>query len=107
MIADSFPCHVETCPAFEELVRHLSARRYTYLRDEYAAVLEDDPDYFVYHWMSTALRLQCQLKSHEIPTLKIGVCIDKASSSCCVVDALSEAIRRGSSGGARSLCGPE
>ncbi len=93
MATESPVCRT-ACPAFEELVMMLSVPENSWILDEYSSLLEDDPQYLSFHWMSTALKLQFQLKREGVPALDIGGCIDETSRGCCVVDALKEAIMR-------------
>ncbi len=94
---DSLVCRTGACPAFEDLIVMLSEPENSWILDEYGSLLEDDPQYLAFHWMSTALKLQYQLKQKSVPTLDIGSCIDESSRGCCMVDALKEAILRRSS----------
>ncbi len=86
--------HTTSCPSFDSLVEMLQSERYTGIIGEYGAMLDEDPEYLVYHHTSAALRLQFLLKDEDFPTLCIGDCIDERSGECCVVTALREAIRR-------------
>ncbi len=94
MAGEMYSCRTASCPAFEDLVEMLSEARNTSILDEYTSLLEDDPEYLTFHWISTALKLQFHLKRHSVPALDIGACIDESSRGCCVVDALKEAILR-------------
>ena len=96
-------CRVDTCPAFEDLVGLFLVDQNRWIVDEYAALLEDDPEYLQFHWLSAAMKLQYQFKSSSLPDLDIGGCIDATSQGCCVVDALKEAIvRKGSADGGQA-----
>ncbi len=87
-------CRLGTCPPFGELVRTLGEDKHRRMIEEYRDLLVQDPDYLTYHWMSTALKLQYQLKRDDFPDLTIGGCIDELARGCCFVEALREAIVR-------------
>ena len=91
--------YVFCCPQLsfvssEQLVKLLLSEKYQSLLQEYRYILDDDPDYFRFHCTSTALKLQFQLKLHDMPDLEIGVCNGYANDGCCIIDALEEAIKR-------------
>ncbi len=87
-------CDATACLSFEKIVQLLLSERYSGVLDEYCFTLEEFPDYLSYHSMSTALRLQFELKLNDLPWLKIGGCTPEIPGGCCLVDALKEAIRR-------------
>ena len=86
-----------TCPPFEGVVQMLLSQRYTRTLDEYSSLLDEDPDYLTHHSTATALKLQFEIKLNDLPSLKIGECLDQCSVECCIVDALREALKRRSS----------
>jgi len=98
MTGKTVTCRIDTCPPFEELVRALLTPDHRQILEEYRSIVEQDRDYLTYHWMSTALKLQFLLKRDDIPEISIGGCIDGVASGCCVVEALREAMLRGSRG---------
>ena len=89
-----FTCDISGCPSFEGVVDIFLNSRYARVVDDYRSILEEDPEYLSYHGMSTALRLQFQLKRKELPQLGIGACFEAATGECCIVSALREAIRK-------------
>ncbi len=91
-----FCCPQLSFASSEWLVNLLLSKEYRPLLEQYRYVLEDDPDYFRFHCTSTALKLQFELKLHDLPELKIDACNGPAGDGCCIIDALEEAIRRSS-----------
>ena len=87
-------CNLMACTTFEGVVRMFVSDRNRKVLEEYRAIVDKDPDYLTYHFMSTALKLQYQLKLNESSSLKIGGCMQEGVGRCCVVDALKEAIDR-------------
>src|SRR5512140_390972 len=83
-----------SCPSFDSMIELLQSERYTWIVNEYGAMLEEDPRYLEFHHTSAALKLQFLLKDEVFPSLCIGDCIDEDTRECCVVTALREAIRR-------------
>ncbi len=95
------PKYVFCCPhlrfvSTEQLVRMLLSEGYRPLLQRYRFILEDDPDYFRFHCTSAALKLQFELKLHDLPDLEITSCNGPDGDGCCIIDALEEAIRRSS-----------
>ncbi len=78
----------------ERLIQLLLTERYRPLLLQYRYLLEEDPDYLRFHCTSTALKLQYELKLHDLPELEITSCDGPANDGCCILDALEEAIRR-------------
>ncbi len=76
----------------EELVNALLREEYRPLVMYYRAVLKEDPEYLRFHSVSTSLHLCVALKHRSFPHL--AVVGGSESCSCCVVDALAEAISR-------------
>jgi hypothetical protein len=83
-----------SCPSYASLIEMLQSEPYAGFVSEYRDILEEDPDYLVYHHTSAALKLQFLLKDEDFPSLCIGDCIDERLGECCVVTALREAIKR-------------
>lgn len=93
------PKYAFCCPhlrfvSSEHLVQMLLSEKYRPMLMEYRYILEDDPDYFRFHCTSTALKLQFELKLHDLPDLAIDSCNGPTDDGCCIIDALEEAIRR-------------
>ncbi len=87
-------CDLMSSVSFEEVVHAFLSERYRKDLEEYRTIIDKDPDYLTYHFMSTALKLQFQLKLSMAPTLNIGGCMKGGPGRCCVIDALKEAIER-------------
>ena len=102
MQEDLAVCRIGSCPAPATLARIFESDQYTKIVTTYKALIDDDPEYLTYHWMSTAMRLQYILKSTDLPDLQIGDCIDPTSCTCCVVEALQAAIHRRSHNGTQA-----
>ena len=93
------PKYAFCCPhlsfvSSEQLVRLLLSEEYRPLLLLYRNILEDDPDYLRFHCTSTVLKLQFELKLHDLPELSIACCNGPEDGGCCIIDALEEAIRR-------------
>ncbi len=76
----------------EEITNALLGGDYRPLVEYYRSVLRDDPDYLCYHSVSASLHLCAALKRRSFPHL--AVVAASQSCSCCVIDALEEAISR-------------
>lgn len=94
MIENQFSCSLLSCTSFDKMVDLFTSERYCKVLEEYRAIVERDPNYLTFHFMSTALKLQFHLKLNELPSLNIGGCMKEGFGRCCVVDALKEAIDR-------------
>ena len=89
-------CSVARIGSVDELVGLLLSEEHRPLIEEYRSAVENDPQYFRFHCTSVALRLQYELKLHDLPSISIGECLETNSSTCCVLDSLEEALRRSS-----------
>ena len=94
MCDNQFSCSLMSRNSLDEVVNVFLSPSYQRVIDEYREVVQKDPEYLAYHLMSTALRLQYQLKVDALPALSIGGCVREGVGRCCIIDALKEAIVR-------------
>jgi hypothetical protein len=90
----AFCCQHMSLVSPERLIQMLLSEPYRPILLEYRSILEDDPDYLRFHCTSTALKLQFELKLHDLPDLTITSCHGPAGGECSILDALEEAIKR-------------
>ncbi len=88
-----FCCSVDLFSSKEELIGLLLSEEHHSLLEAYREILEEDPDYLRFHATSTALRLQCALKTHNLPSLRVGTCPASNPRGCCMLEVLEGALK--------------